>query len=607
MNTEQFVVSARKYRPQTFDTVVGQGSITTTLKNAIKNNHLAHAFLFHGPRGVGKTTCARILAKTINCLDIQPDGEACNKCQNCLTFNQGQSFNIYEMDAASNNSVDDIRHLIEQVRFAPQGGKYKVYIVDEIQMLSAAAFNAFLKTLEEPPPYAIFILATTEKHKILPTILSRCQIFDFKRITIQDITEHLKQITQKEQVTIDQSSLQLIAEKSEGCMRDALSIFDKIITFSNGLPITYTETLDHLNILDDDYFFRFITALLAKDLSTIFQLYDTIYQKGFEGDIVLTEFSEFIRNLLICKHNMPPHLLNVLEHAQERYKLLAQQLDNSFLISALHILNEAEFNYKTAKNKKLHIEFTLIKLNYLNDAILITQNNQTNIVQQKLAHTTPIAIQINPVLNFLPNNNLQNKTTGYDTTPQRDNIPQPTIQTFTIIKDKEKTPPPIETNGTVSVKTIPPKKDLLSHLKETIHAVKIEAVSNPLPLDDESLKQAWQLFLTKEHYSLTIQNMLKRALPSLESTDHVIIIKVNSNIDKVSIEKIKVDILNHLQTYFRNKLITIKIILEDIAISAHKQNIPTQPSRSYIERQNIIFTKYPLAKELISSLKMTIE
>ena len=254
---DKFVVSARKYRPQTFDTVIGQAHITTTLKNAIKNNQLAHAFLFCGPRGVGKTTCARILAKTINCENRTADGEACNKCNSCISFNEGTSLNIHELDAASNNSVDDIRTLVEQVRFAPQAGKYKVYIIDEVHMLSSSAFNAFLKTLEEPPPYAIFILATTEKHKILPTILSRCQIFDFKRITINDTVEHLREICEKEDIKADKTALQLIAQKSEGCMRDALSILDKIVSFTNG-EVNYQNTLEHLNILDADYYFKLI-------------------------------------------------------------------------------------------------------------------------------------------------------------------------------------------------------------------------------------------------------------------------------------------------------------------------------------------------------------
>ncbi|HET6993801.1 MAG TPA: DNA polymerase III subunit gamma/tau, partial [Chitinophagaceae bacterium] len=281
---DKFIVSARKYRPQTFDTVVGQSHITTTLKNAIKHNQLAHAFLFCGPRGVGKTTCARILAKTINCEHRTKDGEACNQCNSCVSFNEGTSLNIHELDAASNNSVDDIRALVEQVRFTPQAGKYKVYIIDEVHMLSSSAFNAFLKTLEEPPPYAIFILATTEKHKILPTILSRCQIFDFKRITINDTVEHLQEICDKEEIKAEKAALQVIAQKSEGCMRDALSIMDKIVSFTNG-ELNYTNTLEHLNILDADYYFKLLDCMLKQDLAAAMLLYDDINRKGFEGDL----------------------------------------------------------------------------------------------------------------------------------------------------------------------------------------------------------------------------------------------------------------------------------------------------------------------------------
>src|SRR5215475_543113 len=309
---DKFIVSARKYRPQDFSTVVGQAHITTTLKNAIRNGQLAHAFLFCGPRGVGKTTCARILAKTINCENVSPEGEACNACHSCVSFNEGSSLNIHELDAASNNSVDDIRSLVDQVRFAPQPGKYKVYIIDEVHMLSSSAFNAFLKTLEEPPPYAIFILATTEKHKILPTILSRCQIFDFKRITLNDTVRHLREICEKEDINADKTSLQLIAQKSEGCMRDALSILDKIVSFTNG-KVNYQNTLEHLNILDADYYFKLIECMQQQNLADAMLLYDDINRKGFEGDMVLNGFAEFIRNLLVCHDEKAAVLLEVVE------------------------------------------------------------------------------------------------------------------------------------------------------------------------------------------------------------------------------------------------------------------------------------------------------
>src|SRR5690348_7526619 len=368
---DKFIVSARKYRPQTFDTVVGQEHITTTLKNAIKNHQLAHAFLFCGPRGVGKTTCARILAKTINCTNPSADGEACNQCNSCKSFNEGTSLNIHELDAASNNSVDDIRSLVEQVRFAPQAGKYKVYIVDEVHMLSASAFNAFLKTLEEPPPYAIFILATTEKHKILPTILSRCQIFDFKRITPADTVGHLRDICTKEEITADKAALQVIAQKSEGCMRDALSILDKIVSFTNG-ELTYANTLEHLNILDADYYFRILDAMQQQDLSDALLIYDSINRKGFEGDLVLNGLAEFVRNLLVCKDEKVASLLEVVESFRDKYIAAGRAVDAAWLISALNVLNEAEINYKGARNKRLHVELALIKLSYLGQALQLT-------------------------------------------------------------------------------------------------------------------------------------------------------------------------------------------------------------------------------------------
>ncbi len=385
---DKFIVSARKYRPQTFDTVVGQAHITTTLKNAIKHNQLAHAFLFCGPRGVGKTTCARILAKTINCENKTKDGEACNKCQSCISFNEGTSLNIHELDAASNNSVDDIRTLVDQVRFAPQAGRYKVYIIDEVHMLSSSAFNAFLKTLEEPPPYAIFILATTEKHKILPTILSRCQIFDFKRITNNDTVEHLQEICKKEDIKAEKAALQVIAQKSEGCMRDALSIMDKIASFTNG-EITYQNTLEHLNILDADYYFKLMDCMLSQDLAGAMLLYDDINKKGFEGDLVLNGFAEFIRNLLVCKDEKVAGLLEAVESFREKYISTAKNIAPSILISALNIINEAEINYKAARNKRLHVELVLIKLCYLGQAIEITSDaggiNKKKIVESSLA------------------------------------------------------------------------------------------------------------------------------------------------------------------------------------------------------------------------------
>ena len=363
-----FIVSARKYRPQRFIDVVGQKSVSTTLKNAIKNNKLAQSFLFCGPRGVGKTTCARILAKAINCENLTETIEPCGTCNSCTSFNQSASFNIFELDAASNNSVEDIRNLIEQVRFAPQAGQYKVYIIDEVHMLSQAAFNAFLKTLEEPPSYAIFILATTEKHKIIPTILSRCQIFDFSRITVQDMSEHLARIADDQNVAVEDDALHIIAQKADGGLRDALSIFDRIASFAEG-KIVYQNVIDALNILDYDYFFKATDALLAQDTSESLLLFDKVLQKGFEGDNFVNGLCSHFRNLLVCKHPETLTLLDVTKGLKERYQKQASLSPSSFLLSALNVANQCEINYKTSKNKRLQVELALLKMCFINQAI----------------------------------------------------------------------------------------------------------------------------------------------------------------------------------------------------------------------------------------------
>ncbi len=371
---ENFVVSARKYRPQLFDSVVGQSHITTTLKNAIRTNHLAQAFLFCGPRGVGKTTCARILAKTINCENLTQEAEACGICDSCTSFQNNASFNIHELDAASNNSVDDIRNLIDQVRYPPQSGKYKIYIIDEVHMLSTSAFNAFLKTLEEPPSYAIFILATTEKHKILPTILSRCQIFDFNRIQVSDMTSHLSQIAAKEGIIADLEALELIAQKADGGLRDALSMFDLNVTFSKDNVLKYAEVLDNLHILDYDYYFKMTDALLNSKISDSFLLFDEILKKGFDGHQFIVGLLEHFRNILVCKDPVTVRLLQVSESVQKKYLEQSAAAQYSFLVSALSIGASCDLNYKAAKNQKLHVEICLLKLvniaNVLNLATL---------------------------------------------------------------------------------------------------------------------------------------------------------------------------------------------------------------------------------------------
>lgn len=357
---ENYIVSARKYRPTTFESVVGQRALTTTLKNAIATNKLAHAYLFCGPRGVGKTTCARIFAKTINCLSPSSDGEACNACESCMAFNEQRSYNIHELDAASNNSVDDIRSLIEQVRIPPQIGKYKVYIIDEVHMLSQSAFNAFLKTLEEPPHHAIFILATTEKHKILPTILSRCQIYDFNRINIQDTVEHLQYVANKENIQAEPEALNVIAQKADGGMRDALSIFDQVASFTGG-NITYKGVIENLNVLDYEYYFKLTDCFLENKVSDAIILFNEILKNGFDGHHFMTGLASHFRDILVSKDPQTLPLLEVGASIRERYQSQAQKCDPKFLYRAMKLCNDCDLNYRTSKNKRLLVELTLIQ------------------------------------------------------------------------------------------------------------------------------------------------------------------------------------------------------------------------------------------------------
>ena len=358
---ENYIVSARKYRPMTFDTVVGQGALTTTLKNAIRSGRLAHAYLFCGPRGVGKTTCARIFAKTINCLTPREDGEACGKCESCVAFNEGRSYNIHELDAASNNSVEDIRQLIEQVRIPPQISKYKVFIIDEVHMLSQAAFNAFLKTLEEPPHHAIFILATTEKHKILPTIMSRCQIYDFKRMTVDDIMGHLKHVAEQDGITTEDAALNIIAQKADGGMRDALSIFDQVASFCSG-NITYQQTIANLNVLDYDYYFRLTDYFLEGKVTECMLTLNEILSKGFEGQYFITGLSSHFRNLLVSQDAQTVGLIEASEEVRNKYREQAQKCKPQFLFRAMKLANDCDLNYKQSQNKRLLVELTLIEM-----------------------------------------------------------------------------------------------------------------------------------------------------------------------------------------------------------------------------------------------------
>ena len=361
---EKFIVSARKYRPATFSDVVGQASITTTLKNSITNNHLGHAYLFSGPRGVGKTTCARIFAKTINCLNISDSGEACNSCESCLSFNENRSYSIHELDAASNNSVDDIRTLTEQVRIPPQIGSYSIYIIDEVHMLSQAAFNAFLKTLEEPPAHAVFVLATTEKHKIIPTILSRCQIFDFNRIRVEDAVEYLKQIAEGESLEYEEDALHVIAQKADGAMRDALSIFDQVVSFS-GKKIGYQDVIKNLNILDYEYYFRLTHALLGGDTAGAMLIFNEILVKGFDARNFINGYAAHLRDLMVCKDPQTVELMEVGAGIREKYLEQSREVPLQFLYSGLEICNQADIQFRASRNQRLTIELALVKLSTL--------------------------------------------------------------------------------------------------------------------------------------------------------------------------------------------------------------------------------------------------
>jgi len=372
---EKFIISARKYRPATFKQVVGQDAITSTLQNAIKNQHLAQAFLFTGPRGVGKTTCARILAKTINCENLTENQEPCNQCESCTSFNNNASFNIHELDAASNNSVDDIRSLVDQVRIPPQVGMYKVYIIDEVHMLSQAAFNAFLKTLEEPPAYAKFILATTEKHKILPTILSRCQIFDFRRISVEDIADYLTYVAKNENVEAELEAQHVIAQKADGSLRDALSTFDQIVSYS-GDTLTYKNVIENLNILDYEYYFKVSEAILNSNISELLVIFNEIIENGFDGQHFITGLTMHLRNLLIIKDPATIQLLLASPSLKEKYKSQSEQFDAVFLLNAIDTCNKYDLSYKTSNNKRLHVEIALMQLSQIDENTVVVESKK---------------------------------------------------------------------------------------------------------------------------------------------------------------------------------------------------------------------------------------
>jgi DNA polymerase III subunit gamma/tau len=599
---EKFIVSARKYRPQLFDTVVGQSHITTTLKNAIRHNQLAHAFLFCGPRGVGKTTCARILAKTINCESQTKEGEACNKCNSCVSFNEGTSMNIHELDAASNNSVDDIRTLVDQVRFAPQAGKYKVYIIDEVHMLSSSAFNAFLKTLEEPPPYAIFILATTEKHKILPTILSRCQIFDFKRITNNDTVEHLQEICEKEDIKAEKAALQVIAQKSEGCMRDALSIMDKIVSFTNG-ELNYQNTLEHLNILDADYYFKLMDCMLKQDLSGAMLLYDDINKKGFEGDLVLNGFAEFIRNLLVCKDEKVAILLEAVESFREKYISTAKKIAPSFLISALNIINDAEINYKAARNKRLHVELAIIKLCYLQQAIEITSEggglSKKKIVETSLSFRTAA---IKPLKLEGQKSEVRSRESGVRSQPTEAKL---VIETSLVkeeqanYKEESKTPnPKPQTPGT----KLSPLDKIRKQVKGNGNNGNGNAAVNT-PLEMEQLQAAWNEYAQKlkSEKNPAGTNFEMAELRVQDANSFIAI--VTNNIQLRFIEQSGQKASQFLREKLNNTLLEFFIVMEE----NKEEKIPVGTPLTSREQFLKMAERYPLVKELKDRLRLELD
>ena len=612
---EKFIVSARKYRPQTFDTVVGQSHITTTLKNAIRNQQLAHAFLFCGPRGVGKTTCARILAKTINCLLQTPEGEACNTCNSCISFNEGTSLNIHELDAASNNSVDDIRTLVEQVRFAPQAGKYKVYIIDEVHMLSSSAFNAFLKTLEEPPPYAIFILATTEKHKILPTILSRCQIFDFKRITTNDTVEHLQEICEKENIKAEKPALQVIAQKSEGCLRDALSIMDKIVSFTNG-ELNYKNTLEHLNVLDDEYYFKMIDCMQQQDLAGAMLLYDDINRKGFEGDQVLNGFAEFIRNLLVCKDEKVAKLLEVVESFREKYISTGKRISISYLISALNVLNEAEINYKAARNKRLHVELALIKLTYLQQALELTSVSESTSKKKIVDSAKPVAYRNIPVVHIAKNLRGIGQVNGTSKKGNQDsNLPtessneraklmiESSLNNEPALVDEHATTEIVSAQTATRQEPAKPKLGKLQNIRDKFVNKSSADEQEFIPLTAEKLESAWKIFTDqlKENKNPASQSFDMAVVEIISDSRFDVI--TNNNLEQRFIEQEKRKLCEYLQGFFRNKTLTLSIKVKDNPDSYK----PDEKHLSKRDQYQKIVEQYPLVKELKDRLRLELD
>ncbi len=541
---ENFIVSARKYRPATFDTVVGQSHITVTLKNALKNNHLAQAFLFCGPRGVGKTTCARILAKTINCLNPTEDYEACGECSNCMAVQQNSSLNVYELDAASNNSVEDIRNLVEQVRVPPpENSKRKVYIIDEVHMLSTAAFNAFLKTLEEPPSYVIFILATTEKHKIIPTILSRCQIFDFKRIEISDMAGHLEEIAHKEHIEFEKEGLELIAQKADGGLRDALSLFDMLTTFGQGKGgISYKNALENLHVLDYDFYFKVTEALLQENIGDAWKLFDMILKRGFDGHNFVAGLAQHFRDLLVCQHPDTISLLEVSEKNKIRYQKQAQTASVGFLMSALNICATTEIQYKASKMPKLHVELGLMKMAHLQNALNFQQ----------------ILAEDNEKKKQLALNNPQNIVGGNNATAENQPSYTKNENEDNLNTQKENSKPQDE--GFKNVKIITNLTEITKQLKENkIPNEQTEKPENqPIKLSlDTPLRDFYKFYPQTKPNDLTAPQFFKRT-PKISEDGLCITFLLEENLKNAFEKDYLEDITQKLQQRFRNPEIVVK-------------------------------------------------
>ena len=578
---ENYIVSARKYRPSTFESVVGQRALTTTLKNAIATQKLAHAYLFCGPRGVGKTTCARIFAKTINCMTPTADGEACNQCESCVAFNEQRSYNIHELDAASNNSVDDIRQLVEQVRIPPQIGKYKVYIIDEVHMLSASAFNAFLKTLEEPPRHAIFILATTEKHKILPTILSRCQIYDFNRISVEDTVNHLSYVASKEGITAEPEALNVIAMKADGGMRDALSIFDQVVSFTGG-NITYKSVIDNLNVLDYEYYFRLTDCFLENKVSDALLLFNDILNKGFDGSHFITGLSSHFRDLLVGKDPVTLPLLEVGASIRQRYQEQAQKCPLPFLYRAMKLCNECDLNYRISKNKRLLVELTLIQVAQLTTegddvsggrgptktikpiftqpaAAQQPQVASATQVQQASLHTSPSSVTtqaVNGTTARHPQVSAAAQPGASASSGAASSAPSQGAGVAPTVKEERKIPVMKMSSLGVSIKN--PQRDQTTQNTVTTHVPRVQQPEEDFIFNDRDLNYYWQEYagqLPKEQDALTKRMQMLRPVLLNNSTTFEVVV------DNEFAAKDFTALIPELQDYLRGRLKNSKVVM----------------------------------------------